>query len=132
MKDLIKNKALLPQYLYNNSIYYSFLKYYLPIDYTYISRYSNTNTIFDNILGIYYHETINNKQIPVMNTDTYYTINVTTENRLDIIANMFYNMPSFWWIIAIANNITDSFNVPIGTVLRIPEITSLYENNSLL
>jgi hypothetical protein len=42
-------------------------------------------------------------------------------DRLDLLANKYYNEPSLWWIISVANNINDaSFYVQEGIQLRIP------------
>jgi hypothetical protein len=44
--------------------------------------------------------------------------------RLDLLANEFYNDYSMWWVIASANGIgKGSLVIPPGTVLRIPNIT---------
>ena len=48
------------------------------------------------------------------------------EDRLDLLANQFYNDESLWWIISIANPglvKRDSFFVPGGIQLRIPADT---------
>ena len=50
-------------------------------------------------------------------------IHVVTQqgDRLDSLANQFYDDASLWWIIATANNIHDSgFSVAPGTILRVP------------
>ena len=50
-------------------------------------------------------------------------IHIVTQqgDRLDSLANQFYNDASLWWIIATANNIHDSgFSVAPGTILRVP------------
>ena len=42
-------------------------------------------------------------------------------DRLDLLANKYYNEPSLWWVISVANNINDaSFYVQEGIQLRIP------------
>jgi len=42
-------------------------------------------------------------------------------DRLDIMAQNFYNDVDFWWIIASANSLTgDSLFPPVGMQLRIP------------
>ncbi len=44
-------------------------------------------------------------------------------DRLDTIAQRFYNTPTRWWIIAKANNLVNgSMAVPMGTKLFIPNI----------
>ena len=58
-------------------------------------------------------------------TDSIYTVQMGEENALDLVALKLYNDESLWWIIAEASNIADPYNVPAGTVLRIPSITSI-------
>lgn len=42
-------------------------------------------------------------------------------DRLDLLANAFYNDPSLWWILAQANNLgKGSVMVPAGIQIRIP------------
>lgn len=69
--------------------------------------------------------------IPKSNQDIY--IVTQAGDRLDTIANQFYNDSTFWWIIATANNIHDApFGLSDGTILRIPQdyqrIISEFEN----
>ena len=63
--------------------------------------------------------------IPKLNDDIYI---VTQEgDRLDTLANQFYNDSSLWYIIARANNIHDpSFAVEDGTTLRLPKNYQFY------
>lgn len=43
--------------------------------------------------------------------------------RLDQIANLYYQRPEFWWIIPEYNpQIVDFLNIPAGTILRIPRV----------
>ena len=66
-------------------------------------------TILPNIVGV---------------NDTY--IETTSIDRLDIIANEFYNNAAFWWVIAAANGLgKGSLVIPPGTVLRIPNVTEV-------
>jgi hypothetical protein len=54
-------------------------------------------------------------------TDIIYAVENFYENRLDLIASVFYNEPRYWWIIAQYNNILDPFSeITAGRVLRIP------------
>ena len=41
-------------------------------------------------------------------------------DRLDRIANKYYNDDQYWWIIALVNNIPYPLGIKIGTILRIP------------
>jgi len=66
-------------------------------------------TILPNIVGI---------------NDTY--IETITPERLDTLANQFYNDASLWWVIAAANSIgKGTIRVPIGAILRIPNVTDV-------
>lgn len=71
-------------------------------------------------------ETANPVNIPEKEGDTFFKVTYQYENRLDLIAFKFYNNQLYWWVIAYASNIKDPFNVPSGTVLRIPNPITLY------
>lgn len=108
------------------------LEYYQPRSYINLSRYADTNRLYDDLNGVYYHETPNVTTIPTSETDQYITVNMELENRLDIVANMVYGYSVYWWVIAYANDIIDPFDVPIGTVLRCPPLMSIYGKGSVL
>lgn len=110
---------------------YKELEYEAPKVYLGLSRYQETLRIFDQSNDVYYQETVDRKTIPESNTDVFITVTKSSENRLDIIANMVYSYSLYWWVIAMANDIDDPFNVPIGTVLRCPPLASLYGSNSV-
>lgn len=58
--------------------------------------------------------------IPLRDTDLY--VATETGDRLDTLANQYYNDSSLWWIIAAANNIHNApFGLKDGTILRIPQ-----------
>jgi nucleoid-associated protein YgaU len=40
--------------------------------------------------------------------------------RLDVLAHRYYGDEDYWWIIALANRISDPFMMAAGTKLRIP------------
>jgi hypothetical protein len=113
-------------------------KFYIPLDYFQprkydtLSRYGDTERLYDELNGVYYHETPNTVSIPLSETDTYVTVTQQTTNRLDVIANNIYGYAPYWWIIAYANNIIDPYDVPEGTVLRCPPIMSIYGEGSVL
>lgn len=52
--------------------------------------------------------------------DNYVEITTVNATRLDLISYLYYQTPEYWWILALANNILDPFNIPVGTILRIP------------
>lgn len=122
---------ILPVYADNQRKKYQNIEYTSPANYNYVSRYSTTDRIFDKN-NIAYHETYNMKEIPETDSDRYFKVDNTTVNRLDIIAYKCYGFTIYWWIIAIANNIMNSINVELDTVLRIPPLSSLYIDGSVL
>ncbi len=59
------------------------------------------------------------KPIPLKNDDIY--VATQTGDRLDLLSNQYYGSPTYWWIIANANNIHDGkLGLKDGTILRIP------------
>ena len=59
------------------------------------------------------------KNIPLKNDDIY--VATQTGDRLDLLSNQYYGSPTYWWIIANANNIHDGkLGLKDGTILRIP------------
>ena len=61
------------------------------------------------------------RKIPTDSTDLMFTVDKFHSNRLDLIANIFYGEPRYWWIIAQANNILDpNAEVTEGRMLAIP------------
>lgn len=64
--------------------------------------------------------------IPPHPADFYFTVTEAVEGRLDLIAYRYYRTPELWWVIAEANNLFFPFeDVAVGTVLRIPSLTSI-------
>ena len=94
-----------------------------PAQYSYNSIYEKISTLKE--LGKSYHVTNRIRGVAYSDIDKYYTVDNSTQNRLDKISMMFYHTPRLWWAIAHANNIFDAFNVPRGKVLRIPPVTSI-------
>lgn len=108
------------------------LKYLDPENYTYVSRYSTTRRITDDVSKKIFHETFNQYTIPETADDLYVTVSKISENRLDILATQFYGYPMYWWVLAMANNIIDPFNLEIGSVVRVPPLRALYETGGVL
>ena len=83
------------------------------------NRYQNISVANASTTGSQYY--VNNiyPDIPVTDQDSY--VITTLGDRLDILAQNFYNDSDFWWILASANSLTsDSLYPPIGIQLRIP------------
>jgi len=83
------------------------------------SRYQTIDTIkTDTGKQIYsqvYYPSIGDKE------DDIYII-TSYNDRLDLIAYDFWGDTSFWWLVAMVNNLEcDSFYPPIGTQLKIPK-----------
>ena len=55
--------------------------------------------------------------IPEKNTDFF--VMTTDGDRLDLLANEYYDDPNMWWFIAHVNNLK-TMNCEVGTYLRIP------------
>ena len=127
---------------------YTHLTYYPAIQYTLSSRYSKLLCLrtahkihpnkfnpqaFEQSYAKTYHKTAPRTLISESADSDFYEVTSVTENRLDIIANNVYSTSSLWWIIAEANKdiLFDPMNVPRGTVLRIPSLTSIYSGGVL-
>ena len=83
------------------------------------SRYQNIPTTKLNVTGSTYYQTNVYPEVQPLNSD-YYVI-TTVNDRLDLIAQDFYQDSSLWWVIASANALPgDSIYPPIGIQLRIP------------
>jgi hypothetical protein len=92
------------------------------------SRYKNIPITRLNLTGSTYYETNIYPEVQPTNTD-YYVI-TTVNDRLDLIAQDFYQDSSLWWVIASANALPgDSIYPPIGIQLRIPTNLKTILNN---
>jgi phage tail protein X len=88
-----------------------------------MNRYQNSATILDSV-GKRRKSTIILPTPTPTATDTY--IQTTTIERLDLLAYAFYGDVTLWWAIAAANGLgKGSLYVPINSLLRIPDITSI-------
>ena len=84
-----------------------------------MSSYKNTQTLVD-INGRNYKSRTDYPKFPLKETDTYYV--TISGDRLDLLAQRFYQDVTKWWIIAEANSLEVlSFEVKPGLQLRIPQ-----------
>lgn len=111
---------------------YKFLEYDNPRTYVGLSRYRIYRQIIAPYTHVRYLESYNQTEIIETEADRYITVNIKNENRLDMIAFEAYKSSTYWWVVALANNIIDPFNVPVGTVLRIPPMSSLYTSRGVV
>ena len=88
-----------------------------------MNRYENTKLVqkTKNNTKIISRTTTIYSNIPESDDDIY----IITQNgdRLDLLANTYYNDSSLWWYIAKANGLK-VMNIPEGTSLRIPGSTN--------
>ena len=84
------------------------------------SRIMVSSLLPENKQSVRSYQTTIYKEIPKRDSDIY----VITQHgdRLDLLANQFYDDMTLWWYIAKANNLT-SMTIPVGTRLRIPATT---------
>lgn len=106
------------------------MRYSSPRRYDYESRYSKYRQItVDNET---YTETFNQSIIPKSEDDIFHIVESMQANRPDIIAKIYYNDATWYWVILLANNIVDPFTIDAGTILRIPPTSTLYNNDGVL
>lgn len=100
---------------------------------SYADRYKSTLVLKDKTTGEMLLSTREIKDIPASPNDIYHRVQSHEVSRLDLLAEKYYRNPLFWWIIAQANDIYDPL-IPLesGTLLRIPDIETLYGNNGIL
>ena len=90
-----------------------------------MNRYQNSSTILDRN-GKRRKATIILPTPEMSVTDTY--IRTTTVERLDLLAHAFYNDVTLWWAIAAANGLgKGSLYVPVDSIIRIPDASTINE-----
>lgn len=89
------------------------------------SRYRRFDVIKDSN-GDRFLESWRKIEIRETENDSFHEIQTKEENRLDLIANQYYDNHKFWWIIALANNLNNPFDLEVGEVLRIPSLEAIY------
>lgn len=83
------------------------------------NRYQYSETLTTKDTKKKYLESTIYPKIKATNEDIY--IISTQSDRLDLLASRYYGNPTYWWIIAVANNLNDaSLSIEIGKQLRIP------------
>ena len=132
IKYTIKNNNISPAYLAQFREVFDDLKYLPPREYKDVSRYKNVRTIQDKDTSKIYHETMNQYTVDKAENESTYIVGVETTNRLDLVSYRCYSTAKYWWVIALANYIIDPFDVPYGTVLRIPPLSQLYNEEGIL
>jgi hypothetical protein len=82
------------------------------------NRYSNIPTILKTGKGRVYDSVL----LPNVDaTDSDIVVITIQGDRLDLLANEYYQDPSMWWVIALKNDMTEvDISMKEGIVLRIP------------
>lgn len=96
-------------------------------------RRSQNNKILSSNKGKRYFSTTKYPTIPLSINDIY--VNTTQGDRLDILAQQYYQDSSLWWIISSANSalLQNSYYIPEGQQIRIPQnITGAITNFNAL
>jgi phage tail protein X len=86
------------------------------------SRYADSSVVsIDNVNGVPVSTIV--PDAPAIRTFTYTPYLFTGADRIDNMASRFYGDPTAWWHIADGNpEILDWSNVPLGTIIRIPDL----------
>ena len=106
------------------------MRYAEPRKYGYDSRYGKYRQIIEG--NNHWIETFNKSEIPKSDNDIYHTVTIQQAYRPDIISRLYYNDPTLYWVILLANDMVDPFILDAGTIVRIPTFISLYSNNGVL
>ncbi len=90
-----------------------------------MNRYESTKKIKNKDL-INKYETVTYPKFERKETDIY--IITKEKERLDLLANKYYNDPRYWFVIARANNLgKGTLTIPAGKQIRIPQnITDIF------
>jgi hypothetical protein len=85
-----------------------------------MNRYQYIQTETDPSTKVKMYKNSKYPLVPVSPDDIY--VITTFGDRLDLLAQQYYNDSTLWWVISIANDFLkqDSIFIPIGTQIRIP------------
>lgn len=103
---------------------------YNKFKFPYTNRYKYHQVYLDNQETFF--ETYNIPAIPKLASDKYHVIKSGEEGRWDLISNKFYKTVNYWWLICLANLISNPFElVSAGTVIRIPSLDYLIQKDKV-
>lgn len=103
-----------------------------PRHFNHMSRYKRSRQLYNPDVDSVYLESMNRYDIIVSDTPIYHVVDILEENRLDKIAFEYYGDASLYWAIAMANNMVDPFILAPNTIIVIPYIEDLFDNNGPL
>ena len=128
-----KRQNVSPDYMAEEREEYTMPSYEPPKKYNNVCRYTLLRTLRDSDTQKLYHENWNKKYVTYdKSVDTYIKVPRQYENRIDLLAYKYYGNARFWWIIALANEIIDPFDLPVNTQLRIPPKDAIYNTGGVL
>ena len=108
----------------NSNYYHNLSRYYKGLDVIQVNMNNQTSKAFPLMLN---QPRFDNKDIRF-----FYTVDQSEQGRLDLISFKVYGNTKLWWVIAAANLIEDTINLPIaGDILKIPSTDSLTSKNYL-
>ena len=85
------------------------------------SRYSTSKVIYYGDENIVTFESYKRSSPVYSKTDKFYLITQATQHRPDLVSQLAYGVPSFWWRIMEANSMKDISDFKSGVTIRIPE-----------
>jgi len=65
-------------------------------------------------------------QIYDLPVNSYFTVTLSEEDRIDKVSYKVFGNTRLWWVICIYNKIENPYDLPMGFVLKIPSLESLY------
>lgn len=84
-----------------------------------ISRYRGVS-ILSSSVGTQYYGTSNFPTQAQLNAIPTYSVPINQFDRLDNLAAKFFGDGTYWWILAVVNNIDWAFNFQPGQIIQIP------------
>ena len=85
------------------------------------SRYSTSDVVYYGDDNIVTFETYKRSSPVFSKNDKFYLITQATQFRPDLVSQLAYGIPSFWWRIMEANSLKDISDFKMGVTIRIPE-----------
>ena len=118
-----------------STVEYNGIAYSVCREYNHISRYRNIRQVVhepDSADRYVTLETVN--AVTTNNLEIiYHVVELSEENRLDLIANKYLGSSTYSWIIAYFNQIDDGYTVREGQTIIIPRsVTALFANGEML
>jgi hypothetical protein len=90
--------------------------------------YNQTSPYYTTGFSQYYLDVMNNRSIPKLPDDQYFTINLTYQYRPDLLAHDLYQTSSLWWVFYQRNPNTlmvPPLDFTSGTQIYLPKISTL-------